>query len=499
MEKEKYFVIYSRKSRFTGKGESIENQVELCRQYICRNFGSSAAEQVRIYEDEGFSGGNLDRPQFKEMMGEAKRGTVSAIVVYRLDRISRNIGDFASLIRILEDMSVGFISIKEQFDTSSPMGRAMMYISSVFSQLERETIAERIKDNMQELAKTGRWLGGMTPTGYRSETISYISQDGKVKKFCCLRKVPEEAALVKMIFDKFIETGSLNQTEAFLLQRGMLTKTGRQFSRFAVKGILSNPVYMAADENAFRFFAVGGAEIFPGKEAFDGKKGVMAYNRSSQQPGKAHKIRPVKEWIIAPGDHEALIDGETWIQVQELLDRNRSQNYKKPRNSQALLSGRLFCGCCKSYMRPKVSGAEDEEGRRKYSYLCTLKERSKKSCCSMKNMNGKKADEAVLAAVTTLEKDNGVFQRELEKGKRKLVAEQKKQGVQPADLQRESVEEQSLTDLKTRFSSFKELSTEMSVEEKRRVIRCLTEKIIWDGESLHIFLSGSEGEHPAAQ
>ena len=101
--------------------------------------------------------------------------------------------------------------------------------------------------------------------------------------------------------------------------------------------------------------------------------------------------------------------------------------------------------------------------------------------------------------MTTLEKDNGVFQRELEKGKRKLVAEQKKQGVQPADLQRESVEEQSLTDLKTRFSSFKELSTEMSVEEKRRVIRCLTEKIIWDGESLHIFLSGSEGEHPAAQ
>ncbi len=118
-----------------------------------------------MYEDEGFSGGNLERPQFRMMMRDAQKKNFAAIVVYRLDRISRNIGDFAKLIEELNTLKIAFVSIKEQFDTSSPMGRAMMYISSVFSQLERETIAERIRDNMHELSKTGRWLGGTTPTG----------------------------------------------------------------------------------------------------------------------------------------------------------------------------------------------------------------------------------------------------------------------------------------------------------------------------------------------
>ena len=100
-------------------------------------------------------------------MPAAKERKIRAIVVYRLDRISRNISDFSSLIEELGRLGIDFVSIRESFDTSSPMGRAMMYIASVFSQLERETIAERIRDNMHELAKTGRWLGGTTPHGLR--------------------------------------------------------------------------------------------------------------------------------------------------------------------------------------------------------------------------------------------------------------------------------------------------------------------------------------------
>ena len=133
----KQCVIYSRKSKFTGKGESIENQIELCRQYIAMHFGEEAAEHVLVYEDEGFFGDNLERPQFKKMMKDSQKIAFAAIVVYRLDRISRNIGDFAKLIEDLGDRHIDFISIREQFDTSSPMGRAMMYIASVFSQLER--------------------------------------------------------------------------------------------------------------------------------------------------------------------------------------------------------------------------------------------------------------------------------------------------------------------------------------------------------------------------
>ena len=137
MREDERFIIYSRKSKFTGKGESIANQVEMCRAYIRMSFGEQAAENAVLFEDEGFSGGNLARPRFQEMMRTVRREKYRAVVVYRLDRISRNIGDFANLIKELESYQVDFISVKEQFDTSSPMGRAMMYISSVFSQLER--------------------------------------------------------------------------------------------------------------------------------------------------------------------------------------------------------------------------------------------------------------------------------------------------------------------------------------------------------------------------
>ena len=155
--------IYSRKSRYTGKGESIGNQIDLCREYIRTHYGDAAAEHAVVFEDEGFSGGNLNRPDFKKMMTAAKARKIRAIVVYRLDRISRNISDFSSLIEELGRLGIDFVSIRESFDTSSPMGRAMMYIASVFSQLERETIAERIRDNMHELAKTGAGWAARPP------------------------------------------------------------------------------------------------------------------------------------------------------------------------------------------------------------------------------------------------------------------------------------------------------------------------------------------------
>lgn len=112
------------------------------------------------------------------MMRAAEAGRFRMLIVYRLDRISRSIGDFTALIERLAQLNVAFVSIREQFDTSTPMGRAMMYIASVFSQLERETIAERIRDNLRELAKTGRWLGGITPTGFSSEAVQAVTVDG---------------------------------------------------------------------------------------------------------------------------------------------------------------------------------------------------------------------------------------------------------------------------------------------------------------------------------
>ena len=114
--------IYSRKSKFTGKGESIGNQIQLCREYISLHFPEARDDEIFVYEDEGFSAKNLDRPQFRAMMTNARKSPFDCIVVYRLDRISRNVGDFASLIEELNGMHTAFICIKEQFDTSASMG-----------------------------------------------------------------------------------------------------------------------------------------------------------------------------------------------------------------------------------------------------------------------------------------------------------------------------------------------------------------------------------------
>jgi site-specific DNA recombinase len=541
------FAIYSRKSKFTGKGESIGNQIELCRQYISVHFGSDYAQNAYIYEDEGFSGGNLDRPQFKKMMQEAKKEKFTAIVCYRLDRISRNIGDFANLIEDLNEMHISFISIKEQFDTSSPMGRAMMYIASVFSQLERETIAERIRDNMHELSKSGRWLGGNTPTGYQSESISTVKEDGKVKKAYQLRLVPEEAKLVRLIYEKFLETGSLTQTETYLIQNGHKTKHNRLFSRFAIKAILTNPVYMTADMEAYDYLKKKNVDLFSEKEEFDGTKGVMAYNRTLQKSGKAHELKGMEEWIVAIGGHEGLIPGSTWVKVQKLLDRNKSKNYRKPRSNVALMSGLLYCGACGDYMRPKLSGRLNSKGDQIYSYLCTMKERSRMKCCTMKNPNGNILDQMIIEEIKKISEDKeelGIQMNQNKKylfeGRREseedilrlkeeslllseeiasLVASLKKAGGTAAEEyiltqieelhQKKEVNANRIKELKLSLinnelsdieveqmaqtlSSFPYTIDLMNVEEKRMTVRTFIKKAVWDGTCVHLYFAHTE-------
>ena len=518
----KQYVIYSRKSKFTGKGESIENQIELCRQYIAMHFGEEAAENVLVYEDEGFSGGNLERPQFKKMMKDSQKIAFAAIVVYRLDRISRNIGDFAKLIEDLGDRHIDFISIREQFYTSSPMGRAMMYIASVFSQLERETIAERIRDNMHELSKTGRWLGGTTPTGYA-------------------KPIPEEIQLVKTIFEVFMETGSLSKTDQYLLEHRCVTKRGKQFTRFAIRGILTNPVYMIADETAYQYLKENNVDLFAERAEFDGEHGIMAYNRTLQRPGKANQIRPMEEWIVAVGKHPGIIAGSDWVRVQAMLDVNKSKSYRRPRSNVALLSGLLRCGECGDYMRPKLTNRKNAEGELIYTYMCSTKERSHGTVCSMKNCNGNTLDAKIIEEIRKLSADKETLAKLLAQTKKvisgskegyeaelallrekhaetedrikrlveslsvasdtsaKYVMEQiETQQLRLAEL--EALTEQSRM-LHQEFAfhqemieSFASTVDSATLEEKRRLLRTIVKKVVWDGKNAYVYLFAEDGE-----
>lgn len=544
---EKQYVIYSRKSKFTGKGESIENQIELCRQYIAVHFGEDNAKQALIYEDEGFSGGNLARPQFQKMMKDSHTIRFSAIVVYRLDRISRNIGDFAQLIEDLGDREIDFISLREQFDTSSPMGRAMMYIASVFSQLERETIAERIRDNMHELSKTGRWLGGTTPLGYKSEAVTYVTIDGKHKKACQLKEIPEEIHLVTLIFDQFLETGSLDKTSQFLMQRQYRTRRDKPFTRFAIRGILSNPVYMIADEEAYAYMVSHHVALFSDPKAFDGTHGIMAYNRTLQRSGKAQQHKPTEEWIVSVGRHKGVIPGKKWGQAQILLEQNRSESYRKPRSSVALLSGLLVCQNCGGYMRPKATNRTNSNGETVYTYLCSTKERSHGHQCTMKNVNGNRLDAQLLAVLTALPRDYADVLRQLAHGKRGLRGNREYCDAEASKLQEElrssqtelralvtalarvsgtptedyvtqqinelhqrrqmlhkrlddwntahaghPLSDEQLPILCNGLCSFHDQIARMTVAQKRQALRFVVKKVVWDGETAHVYLMSDE-------
>lgn len=534
--------IYSRKSRFTGKGESIGNQIDLCREYVRGVFGQEALGGCVVFEDEGFSGGNLKRPDFQRMMEAVRSGEFKAIVVYRLDRISRNISDFTGLIDELTKLGVSFVSIREQFDTSTPMGRAMMFIISVFSQLERETIAERIRDNMHELAKTGRWLGGNTPTGYESESVSTVSVDGKSCRSCRLKLLPEEGEVVKTIFELYIETDSLTATEAKLLSRGLKTKKGNDFSRFSVKAILQNPVYAMADRAVYRYLLDKGVDMCSCAEEFDGNCGLMVYNRTEQEKGKAAVFLPMCQWIVAVGKHPGLIPGDQWVRTQQSLERNKSGAYRKPRSNEALLTGLLYCSCG-SRMYPKLSGRRTERGDLGYTYVCKMKERSKGQRCNQRNINGNALDFGVLERIKQLPEDAEAFRRSLRKKRRLLLdtvdlgsarlaalkaelaqQEKKVEGlIDSMSMLEESTAklpvirrieqlseskrnlERLIEDLngcgEARELSDERLGTygqklgefqwnvdEMSVEEKREAIRLLIRKAEWDGDDVQVIL-----------
>jgi DNA invertase Pin-like site-specific DNA recombinase len=160
--------IYSRKSIETDTGESIKNQIAICKRYFQRENDECTFE---IFEDEGFSGGNTNRPDFKRMMELVNANQFDAIAVYKLDRIARNIVDFVNTYDELERLNVKLVSVTEGFDPSTPIGKMMMMLLASFAEMERMNIAQRVKDNMKELAKLGRWSGGTTPPGYNVEKI----------------------------------------------------------------------------------------------------------------------------------------------------------------------------------------------------------------------------------------------------------------------------------------------------------------------------------------
>ncbi len=538
--------IYSRKSKFTGKGESIENQIVLCREYIQRNIPEASDSDIFVYEDEGFSAKNLDRPQFRLMMQSARKSPFDYIVVYRLDRISRNVGDFASLIEELNGMNTAFICIKEQFDTSTPMGRAMMNIAAVFAQLERETIAERVRDNLILLARTGRWLGGVTPLGFTGEKVEIKDSEGKNRSAFKLTVVDDEMRIVRAIYSKFMEFQSLTQTATWCIQHDIKTREGSDFRMRTVRDILVNPVYCIADDDSYDYFSALGSNLCFDKDEADGKHGLMPFRRTSQS-GKKHQRLSPDEWIIAVGKHKGIIPSKDWISVQNIISGNAGKSFYRPvRNQVSIFSGLIRCGNCGHIMRPRTNSNKRRtpDGGQTFYYMCEYKERSRLKGCRMCNVNGNVLDKLLCDEIMNYNKPRSIVGKQLDSllkqsgkssgdSKEKLdeltrqLNEKKRmisnlmnaiaksedssaifdytkseierldgeiRGIENEIAQLSFISEQNeqssnhIEALVKSLSEFKERFNELSVPEKRDYMRRIIDRIEWDGDNAHIFL-----------
>ena len=357
--------IYSRKSVFTGKGESIENQIDLCKDY-CKTYFRNEDLDYIVYEDEGFSGKNTNRPNFKILLNDIISKQINVLICYRLDRISRNVADFSSILELLQKHNVDFISIKERFDTSTPTGRAMIYIASVFAQLERETIAERVKDNMLQLAKMGKWSGGQLPLGYCSEKIKYINEEMKEKSFVKLIPIAEELETVNYIYKNYITNGSIFTVVKDLNFNGFKSKNGCSFEVTGIKRILRSPLYVESNKSTHEYLSSKNYNVFGNAN----KNGYLTYNKKTDKDNL----------IAAISNHKGIISATDWLIVQKRLDANIEKSKQISNRSgtgcnNTLFSGLLKCGKCNSNMVIKYN-KKDKNGNSYMYYSCSNKEKT---------------------------------------------------------------------------------------------------------------------------
>lgn len=290
--------VYTRKSTDEGLEQefnSLHAQREACEAFITSQRHEGWQVLSTHYDDGGFSGGTMDRPALQRLLADISTGKVDVVVVYKIDRLTRSLFDFAKIVEVFDAKAVSFVSITQQFNTTTSMGRLTLNVLLSFAQFEREVIAERVRDKIAASKRKGMWMGGTVPLGY----------DAVNRK---LRINAEEAKTVRLLFEMYLKLGSVRQLQEECERLGLRTKLrtmldGRQsggtaFSRGHLYGILSNPIYIGR---------------IP------------------------HKGRSYE------GEHEIIIDAETWDKVQAQLTTNAGRKRGRTGSKHpSLLAGLLF-------------------------------------------------------------------------------------------------------------------------------------------------------------
>jgi site-specific DNA recombinase len=314
--------IYTRKSTEEGLEmdfNSLDAQREACAAYILSQAGEGWEPVNELYDDGGWSGGSMDRPALKQLLDDIQAGRVDIVVVYKVDRLTRSLADFAKIVEILDARGASFVSVTQAFNTTNSMGRLTLNVLLSFAQFEREVTGERIRDKIAASKRKGMWMGGTVPHGYRVEDRKLVIE-------------PKEAEELRYIFNRYLELKSVPTLVDDLARRGMRTRTRHR----KAGGTIGNVSF--------------------GK----GPLGFLLKN-----PVFIGKIRHKDS--VYDGEHDPIIDPETFDRVQTILaNNNRDKLISKHAKAPTLLSGLVT----DPYGRP-MSPVRGQKGSKQYCYYVT--------------------------------------------------------------------------------------------------------------------------------
>ena len=316
--------IYTRKSSEEGLEQefnSLHAQREACEAFIKSQAGEGWRLLKTAYDDGGLSGATMERPALQRLMTDLNQGLIDVVVVYKVDRLTRSLGDFAKMVEAFDTHSVSFVSVTQQFNTTTSMGRLTLNVLLSFAQFEREVTGERIRDKIAASKRKGMWMGGLVPLGY------------VVRERRLVIKV-DEAATVREIFRCYLELGSVRLLKAELDRRELLSKIriasngtrsgGQSFYRGALYTVLRNPIYIG-------------------------------------------QIR--HKGVCYPGMHEAIIERDIWEKVQTLLSAHHGRSTPRTMKAEpSPLAGKLF-----DERDQRLTPSHAVKGARRYRYYVSHK------------------------------------------------------------------------------------------------------------------------------
>jgi len=370
MEKETkkriYCAIYTRKSTTEGLDQdftSLDAQREAAESYINSQKHEGWVALPGQYDDGGFTGANIDRPALQKLLSDIKAGGINCVIVYKVDRLSRSLMDFAQLLEFLDKHNVTFVSVTQAFNTNTSMGRLTLNILLSFAQFEREIISERTKDKMAAARKKGQWVGGRPPFGYD------VEKDGKK-----LLVNPEEAKIVREIFKLYLEGNSLLKVALILNEKGYRSKQG----------------------------ASKAGKLYGGKKF--GVTQIQAIIKNVLYIGKVNYAGQIYE-----GQQEPIINEETFKKAQEKLRQNRVER-KVLKNTECtgLLTHLLHCNTCNTIMFHTYTM---KKGTHKYRYyVCTNAQKRSYQACPNKSLNAQAIEDATIECLKHIFSDKKNFE-----------------------------------------------------------------------------------------